>query len=179
MKVLIHTCCGPCLIYPYEQLNKEGHKLASLFYNPNIHPYQEYKRRLEVVEGYVSKLGINLMVGDYNIEDYFRRVAFHEKEGERCRFCYQLRLDKAAQEAAENDFDAFTSTLLVSPYQDISLICRLGEGAAKKYRSQFLCRDFRGGYRQAAAKSRQMGMYRQKYCGCIFSEKERFYKAPK
>lgn len=179
MKVLIHTCCGPCLIYPYEQLIGEGHEVASLFYNPNIHSFQEYRKRLEVVESYTGKLGIDLIVGEYDIAEYFRCVAFHEREGERCQFCYQLRLDETSRQAAEKGFDAFTSTLLVSPYQDTSLIRRLGGSAAKKHRSRFLYRDFRDGYRQTVTKSRQLGMYRQKYCGCIFSEKERFYKAPK
>lgn len=173
-RVLVHTCCGPCFIYPNVVLQRDGYKTASLYYNPNIHPYQEFHRRLATLTEYLAAEGVPLIVGQYGLEHYFREVSFREKD--RCRFCYQLRVAQTAREARERDFDFFTTTLLVSPYQDHELIRELGVNLGRHEGVAFLYRDFREGYRAGAARSREIGMYRQGYCGCFFSSQTRYEK---
>lgn len=173
MRLLVHICCGPCFLYPLEEMTK-SHEITGFFYNPNIHPFQEYAKRLEAVEDYCRDEKISLIVDDYAIEDYFREVAFHEKEPERCRRCYHLRLARTAKFAEENGFDVFTSTLLVSPHQKHETIKEIGQSVSAVSGVQFLYQDFRPGYKRGVEKSRKIEMYRQKYCGCIFSERERF-----
>lgn len=175
MKVLLHTCCGPCSIHPLEVLRGEGHTVYGYYYNPNIHPYSEYRRRRETLEAYAGAQEWKVIFApDYPLETYFREVVY--REGERCRFCYRMRLREAARMARRGKFDAFSTTLLVSPYQKHELILETGEAAGAEYGVPFLYRDFRGGYREAVHRSRALGMYRQQYCGCVFSEKERYYR---
>lgn len=178
MKLLMHMCCGPCSVYPVEVLRQEGFELQGLFYNPNIHPIEEYERRKENVELF-SKIK-NLDV-DY-ISD-FRQTEWENFKGpelSRCTMCYTLRLEKAAEYASQRGFDAYTTTLLVSPYQRHDLIRELGEKFASKYGVQFLYRDFRPGFREGQRGAKEMGLYRQKYCGCIISyENSNFKKTQK
>lgn len=160
-------CCGPCSVYPVEALRQEGFELQGLFYNPNIHPIEEFERRRENVEilSRIKKLDVEYM-------DEFRQPEWESYSGpdaSRCEMCYTLRLKKAAEEAAKKGFDAFTTTLLVSPYQKHDLIKELGEKFAEKYGVKFLYRDFRPGFRQGQQGAKEMGLYRQKYCGCIIS----------
>ncbi len=169
--VLIHTCCGPCLIYPYLQLKSQGYEVFSYFYNPNIHPYKEYIRRLQTWESYVNDEEIAHEAGEYQPEAYFRAVSFHEFD--RCLFCYSLRLGEAALKASEMGMDYFTSTLLVSRYQDHGAVVRVGESMGEVFEVPFLYIDFREGYYEGVEKSRQLSMYRQWYCGCLYSERER------
>lgn len=176
MQVLLHVCCGPCSIYPLAALREEGHMVEGFFYNPNIHPYQEFQRRLLTLKQYMADEGIPLTAReDYNFEDYIRSVAFHENE--RCSLCYKMRLSETARLAKERHFDAFSTTLLVSPYQKHDLIKTTAQEISEEYNIPFLYRDFRPGYRDATAISREKGMYRQPYCGCIYSEKERYFEA--
>lgn len=178
MKVLLHSCCAPCSTYPVEILKNEGHQIHALFFNPNIHPYTEYRRRLETFREYCQKIGIEQTIIDqYNISEFLRNCI--GKENSRCQMCYQTRLDKVASIAKEGGFDAFTTTLLVSPYQKHELIKKVGEDAGEKYGVKFLYRDFREGFRQGQQMARDMGLYMQKYCGCIYSEEERYLKKPK
>ncbi len=170
-KVLIHTCCGPCLIYPYKWLKEAGYKAFSYFYNPNIHPYSEYLKRFNCWKDYVEKFEIPHKSASYQPEFYFRAVSFHEEE--RCLLCYQLRLGAAAKMARESEFDYFTTTLLVSPYQKHEKIKEIGERIGKTYNVPFLYEDFRKGYYEGVEESRELSMYRQWYCGCLFSEIER------
>ncbi len=170
MKVLMHMCCAPCSVYPESVLAEEGNELEGLFYNPNIHPLEEYQRRQENVRLFsqIKNMRVNYI-------DDFRQKQWEDFSGEtaeRCAMCYALRLDKAASFAAENGFDAFTTSLLVSPYQKHELIKELAEKAAQKHGVHFLCRDFRPGFRQGQQKAKEMGLYRQKYCGCILSKPE-------
>lgn len=178
MKILLHTCCGPCTIFPLQDLREQGHIIEGFFYNPNIHPYQEFQRRLTTLKQYALEESFPLIIrDDYNFEDYIRRVAFHEDE--RCGHCYMLRLTEIAKQAKKLGYDAFTTTLLVSPYQNHELIKETAENVAREFDIPFIYKDFRPGFRNATDISREKAMYRQPYCGCIYSEKERYYKGSK
>lgn len=172
MKLLMHMCCGPCAVYPYQVLTGE-HDVTGLFYNPNIHPYTEYKKRMDTAREFADKSGFRLItIDEYNLDEFLRNAAF--REGQRCMMCYAERLSRAASVAKKGNFDAFTTTLLVSPFQKHDLVRKLGEEAASRYGVEFLYRDFREGFKEGAAKSKEMGLYRQPYCGCIYSERDRY-----
>lgn len=177
-RLLLHTCCGPCTIHPLEVLRAEGWEVHGYFFNPNVHPYTEYRRRAETLAAYAAGVGLPLTLApDYPVEEFLRQVVF--REDERCRFCYGLRLRRAARMAREGQFHAFTTTLLVSPYQKHDLVREEGLRAASEEGVEFLYRDFRGGFREAQARARALGMYRQPYCGCLYSERERYCKKAK
>jgi len=175
MKILLHICCAPCAIYPLKVLWKGGNDVYGLFYNPNIHPYSEYKRRLDTLEEYARDVGLKVIVSDeYPMEEFLRNVVFREQD--RCSYCYYSRLSYAAHIARKGHFDGFTSTLLYSKFQDHDMITSLGNSLAKEYNVKFYYEDFRKGWKEGIETSKKLGMYRQQYCGCIYSEKERFYK---
>jgi epoxyqueuosine reductase len=173
LKILLHLCCAPCTIYPLRILRGEGIGVCGLFYNPNIHPYLEYKRRFDTLMSYADQEGLTVIREEaYPIEAFLRQIAFREEE--RCRYCYQIRLSHAARIAKEGRFDAFMTTLLYSRYQKHDLIRQIGEDAAAAQGVPFLYRDFREGWSEGVRVSKEKGMYRQPYCGCLFSEKERY-----
>ena len=173
VKILLHICCAPCTIYPLRILRGEGNEVCGLFYNPNIHPYLEYRRRLDTLTSYAGQEGLTVIREEtYPLEAFFRQVAFREEE--RCRYCYHLRLSHAARIAKKGRFDAFTTTLLYSRYQKHDLIREVAEGVAGTQGIPFLYRDFREGWSEGVRISKEIGMYRQPYCGCIYSEKERY-----
>lgn len=177
MKLLLHICCAPCGIYPFEELKKEGFAaITGFFYNPNIHPYTEYINRRSALEEYSKRYKIPVIFHKYDIENFFRRISGNEETTERCRLCWRMRLDETAAFASLNNYDIFTTTLLVSPYQDQRMIKDIGEEVSKKYNINFFYKDFTDGFRKAQYKAKEEHLYRQKYCGCIFSEKERFQK---
>ncbi|HLB24967.1 MAG TPA: epoxyqueuosine reductase QueH [Nitrospirota bacterium] len=175
MKLLMHVCCGPCLIYPLKVLRSEGLSVDGFFYNPNIHPYMEFKKRMECMEDYAKAQGMRVAseVG-YDLEDFLRRVVW--REDERCASCYEIRLRKTAQAAADSGYKAFTTTLLYSKYQKHELIVQIGNVVARDTGVEFIYRDFREGWGEGQELSRELNMYRQKYCGCVYSEKERYLK---
>ena len=178
MKVLIHICCGPCAVYPVEALRRAGHDLRGYFYNPNIHPYQEYVRRRQTLTDWAGEQGLPVIVDDsYDMEEYLRQVVF--REAQRCRLCYLMRLEKAARLARRGKFDAITTTLLYSRMQKHDLIAEVGREAAERNGVAFLYEDFREGWQEGIRRSKELGMYRQQYCGCIYSEKERYLKEKK
>ncbi len=173
MKLLVHICCGPCATYPLKILREAEHEVHGFFYNPNIHPLAEYTLRLESVKTLLELTGVPATVHDeYDIEEYFRRVA--HRENNRCAACYYLRLEKTARAAAREGFNAFTTSLLVSPYQKHELIREIGQSVGMEHGVEFYYEDFRPGWPETRRMSREMNLYRQKYCGCIYSEKERF-----
>ena len=175
-KTLMHCCCAPCSVRCIEDLRGEGIEPTAYWYNPTIHPYQEYKARRDTLVSYAPSIGMALIVDEsYGLRPFVKAVAADINH--RCRYCYACRLDRTARYAAENGFGSFTTTLLISPYQDHDLIRSLGEQMGKKYGVAFLYRDFRPGFRDGQAKARSLGFYMQKYCGCIFSEEERYAKA--
>ncbi|NQT89653.1 MAG: epoxyqueuosine reductase QueH [Candidatus Omnitrophica bacterium] len=177
MRILLHICCAPCAVYTFNILKEKGNAVEGFFYNPNIHPSSEYMKRKESAQGLSESLGLKIRIfRDCRFEDFFRKVNFHEEEG-RCPLCWSLRLNKAAEYAAKNGFDGFSTTLLISPYQDHDKIRQIGEAAAERYAVEFVYEDFRKGFRESHTISRKMGLYHQNYCGCLYSERERFLKS--
>ena len=175
-RMLLHTCCAPCLIYPLEKLKEEGFRVSGFFYNPNIHPFPEYKNRKQAVVELSSKLEFEVSYPEYLPEEFFREINFKEKDPERCSLCWRLRLKKTALHAKEKGFDSFTTTLLVSPYQDQEALKKIGNTVAEDAGIEFYYEDFRPGFRQAHEKAKKDGIYCQRYCGCIYSEIERCKK---
>lgn len=175
MKTLMHTCCAPCSVKCVDTLRAEGIEPVGYWYNPNIHPFTEYKSRKDALVQYAKDIAMPLILADeYGLRPFIAGVS--PDFDRRCAFCYQIRLDAAAKHAAENGFDSFTTTLLISPYQKHDLICSTAEDAGKKYGVGFLYRDFRPYFRAGQDRARELSLYRQKYCGCIFSEEERYQK---
>lgn len=179
MNVLLHICCAPCAISALEEIKKEGHRVAGFFYNPNIHPYSEYLKRKGEVEKYSKEAGLNVIYSDYDIEAYFQHIVYNEALKSRCPVCWWLRLAKTAKFAKENGFDAFTTTLLASPYQDQDVIKNISSDIAKSSGLEFYYRDFRPRFKEAHQTAKSKGIYCQNYCGCVFSEKERIEKKAK
>lgn len=176
MNILLHICCAPCAIFPVADIRAEGHKAAGFFYNPNIHPYSEYIRRRDALEKFAIDVGLNVIISDYDVEKYFQFVTYNEAPDKRCPICWWLRMERAALFAKENGFDAFTTTLLGSPYQDHETVKKICEDVAKKVGIKFYYKDFRTGFSKAREDAKLKGMYLQNYCGCIFSERERLEK---
>lgn len=174
-RLLLHTCCAPCSVYCVSSLRSEGLEPVSFWFNPNIHPYQEYRARRDTLADYAASIHMELVVReDYGLRSFVQAVA-GDIQG-RCAHCYACRLEETARSAAEMGFECFSTTLLVSPYQDHSRICQTAEAMAERYGVRFLYRDFRPGFRQGQAEARALGLYMQKYCGCVFSEEERYAK---
>ncbi|MEG1683370.1 MAG: epoxyqueuosine reductase QueH [Oscillospiraceae bacterium] len=174
-KVLLHCCCAPCSVFCIDSLRGEGIEPTAFWYNPNIHPYQEYKARRDTLEAYAPTIGMELLVREqYGLRDFVHMVA--DDLEHRCDKCYTCRLEETARTAAALGYPAFSTTLLISPYQDHQAIVAAGERLAIQYGVSFLYRDFRPGFREGQAKARELGFYMQKYCGCIFSEEERYAK---
>ena len=176
MKLLMHTCCAPCSVYCIEALRKEGIEPTLFWYNPNIHPFTEYKARRDCLKEYAKKVGVELIIVDeYGLDEFCKNVISDLKN--RCvNYCYAKRLGTTVKYAEENGFDAFTTTLLVSPYQKHEELKIVAENLGKLSGIEFLYRDFRVGFREGQSKAREAGLYIQKYCGCIFSEEERYSK---
>ncbi len=214
MNILLHICCANCAIYPVKTLQEEGHNLTGFWFNPNIHPYQEYELRLNSVKDLAGRWRIGMIyTSEYEPAEFFRMfnaTVTHiprdtdssndyetlipppppllkgDEEGfllksfpqhpERCKSCYRLRLEKTAEQAQKKGFDAFSTTLLISPFQDFEQLVIIGEELAGKYNVPFYLRDFRQYFCKAMTYAKEFGLYRQKYCGCIYSRKERYQK---
>lgn len=175
MRLLLHICCGPCAVYPVKELRSCGMEVTGFFFNHNIHPYTEYKQRLDAVRSYAQMVELNVVYRDeYLLEEFLSRVA--AEPAARCGYCYRSRLEEAARSAAELGFPCYSSTLLYSRYQNQEMIREFGENLGERYGVKFHHVDFRRGWQEGIALSKEMGLYRQKYCGCIYSEKERYLK---
>lgn len=173
MNILLHVCCANCAIFPVKILRQQNHQVTGLFYNHNIHPFQEFQRRLAAVREYAQRLEFEVILKeDYLLEDFLAQVA--PNPAGRCAYCYDSRLEETARIAAEQGFDGFSTSLLYSRYQQHDLIRRSGEDLAKRYGISFHYQDFRSGWREGIETSKAMGLYRQQYCGCIYSEKDRY-----
>lgn len=170
MKLLMHTCCAPCSVYCIDRLRKEGIEPTVYWYNPNIHPYKEYEARRDCLKEYTKSVNVNaIFEEDYGLKEFCKNVI--DDLGNRCvNYCYRVRLEKTVQFAKQNGYDTFTSTLFVSPYQKHEELKKVCEELAERYNIKFLYIDFRVGFREGQAKARELGLYMQKYCGCIFSE---------
>ena len=168
MKILLHACCAPCLIYPFQKLQEKGIEADVFFYNPNIHPEEEFEKRKTALEDLRKTTSIKVIYPPYDPKEYYSAV-HEEPRPARCHLCWALRLKKTAQAAKEFKYDGFSSTLLVSPHQDHEALRSIGEDVAKEAGVPFYYEDFRPGYPKAREKAKILGIYRQKYCGCIFS----------
>ena len=174
MRVLVHLCCGPCGTVPMTVLRGEGFDLTGFFYNHNIHPYQEYVRRLEGVQQLAKAYDFKLVLRDeYDLEGFLANVAADPSK--RCAYCYASRLDAVAAEAKQGGYDGFSSSLFYSRYQNHALMQEAAEIAAQSHGVQFIYRDFRPGWQEGITRSKEVGLYRQQYCGCIYSEKDRYH----
>jgi len=166
MRVLLHACCGPCLIVPGEALSAE-HDVCVLYANPNIAPHEEWERRLETLVDHAADVDFQVLLHPYDDSEWASAVQGHEDDPPaRCKRCFEMRMMLTARYAAEEGFDAFATTLTVSPYQDAEAIETAGAAAAKHYDVAYMSTDFRERYREATDRSRDLGMYRQSYCGC-------------
>lgn len=176
MNLLLHMCCGPCSCYPVKVLRGQGIEPTGYFFNPNIHPYKEWDMRLKAAEEFAARSEMKIITDKhYMLRDFLRRaLAAEQVENGRCRMCYTWRLEETARYAAENGFDAFTSTLFYSIYQQHELMRETAEHFARVYGVKFHYEDFRPGWQEGIDMSVEMGLYRQPYCGCIFSEEERY-----
>ena len=173
MKILLQICCAPCAIKCVESLREEGFDVTGLWYNPVIHPYIEWKKRRAALEKFSEKIDLPVIYrDDYNLEDNLRMLLEDPRFKVRCLRCYRDRLETAARECADGGFDAFTTTLLYSKYQMHDEIRRIADEAADQIGAEFLYRDFRPLWGRGITASKKMGLYRQRWCGCIFSEYE-------
>lgn len=173
MKILFHICCAPCALYPYFRLKEEGLDATGYFYNPNIHPYQEYRKRLDTVKEFSVRVGLDVSYRDsYDLDDYL--LCITGKGPRRCEHCYRMRLQVVAAAAKEKGAGAFTTSLLYSKFQKHDLIAGIGREMASEHGVDFYYEDFRRGWREGIMESKAMGLYRQQYCGCIYSERERY-----
>ena len=174
MKLLLHTCCAPCSVYCIETLRKEGIEPTSYWYNPNIHPYTEYKARRDCLIEYAKKINIKLIIEDeYGLQDFCKNTINNLQS--RCAdYCYPIRLRKTFEYAKENGYDAVSTTLLYSIYQKHDFIKNYCEKLSNEFGIEFLYRDFRVGFWVGHEKAKEAGLYMQKYCGCVFSEESRY-----
>ena len=176
MKLLMHTCCAPCSVYCIESLRNEGIEPTLYWYNPNIHPFTEYKARRDTLKQYAEDINVTaIFEEDYGLDEFCKNVI--DDLGNRCvNYCYKVRLEQTAKYAKENGYDAITTTLFVSPYQNHEALKEICAQICEKYGLEFVYRDFRVGFREGQNKARELGLYMQKYCGCIFSEEDRYQK---
>ncbi len=187
--ILLHVCCGPCAIVPVLRLRAQGHAVTTLFVNPNIHPLSEYLRRREAMEQCAQKLDFNVIFHDaaWDMTQWLADVAgTRDKSPERCSYCYETRLDATAQWFQRSQatkeigqgvpYTAFSSSLLYSRYQDHAQILTMAEKAAQKFNVPFYYEDFRDEWQKGIDVSKELELYRQPYCGCVYSEAERYHK---
>jgi predicted adenine nucleotide alpha hydrolase (AANH) superfamily ATPase len=195
MKLLLHICCAPCLIYPLEQLREKKFKVTGFFYNPNVHSFSEYNNRKQAVWDFNREHNhdIEVIYPKYNPQEFFQAVNpvrdspalggrksiltacisngvnLKKDKLRRCSICWSLRLQKTAEVAKEMGHNYFSTTLLVSPYQDHELLKKIGSDIAKVQEIDFYYEDFRPGFKSAHEEAKAKGIYCQKYCGCIYS----------
>lgn len=178
MSTLLHICCAPCSIMCIRTLRAEGIDPVGYWYNPNIHPKWEYKTRRNTLTEYARTIGLPLILEDeYGLRSFIQDLC--PDFDHRCTYCYTRRLDATAAYAASHGFDSFTSTLFISPYQNHDLMREIAEEAAKRYGVSFLYRDFRPYFKEGQEIAKNLELYCQKYCGCIFSEEDRYTKKKK
>jgi epoxyqueuosine reductase len=171
--IAIHACCAHCTAYTVEHWRKEGYEVTAVWYNPNIHPYPEHQNRLESVRTLAQNLNFPLVITKgYDFQEYFRHVAGHEDD--RCGYCLRLRLNRVAAKARELGLDGFTTTTLISPHMKHELIKQVGEETEAASGVLFIYADLRKRYSDSRHITKPMDLYRQQYCGCLYSEYERY-----
>jgi len=173
MKLLLHVCCAPCSIECINELKKDNIDVTGFWYNPNIHPYTEYKSRLKGLKEYSKDINLDVIYKDeYGLRNFIKNVISNLDN--RCEYCYRVRLEETVRYAKEKGFDTFTTTLLISSYQNHDKIKEIGYELENKHNIKFFYKDFRNNFRKGQNKAREKRIYMQKYCGCIFSEEERY-----
>jgi predicted adenine nucleotide alpha hydrolase (AANH) superfamily ATPase len=178
MKLLMHICCSNCSIYPLQDLLSKGIGIKGLWFNPNIHPYTEYTKRMESVEKLRTLWSFGVeYIDEYPLDSFLKAVV--DRGAGRCEVCYAIRLDKTAEAAKKMGLDGFTTSLLASPYQKFAIINEIGNEMAVRHGIAFYSEDFRKGWQISKNLSAELGLYKQKYCGCIYSEMERYRKKGK
>ncbi len=173
MKLLLHVCCGPDVTVALERM-PQTEKLCLFFDNPNIHPEKEYQRRLDAFRTVAESFNVSCMAGEYNPENWLAVVAGYENDpegGDRCRICFQHRLERTAQKAVEADFDTIGSVFTTSPHKDADLINSVGAEIAGRYGLTYMSSNFKkkDGFKRSVEISKELGLYRQNFCGCRFS----------
>ena len=172
MKLLLHTCCAPCSVYTVDTLRKENIEPTLYWYNPNIHPYKEYEARRNCLKQYAELMGLEAIIEDeYGLDEFCKNVV--DNLDTRCvNYCYPVRLRNTFEYAKQNGYDTVSTTLLYSIYQKHEYIKKLCENLSREYEVDFLYRDFRIGFWEGHEKAKELELYMQKYCGCVFSEEE-------
>ena len=177
MKVLLHICCAPCAAHPIEALKNEGHRPTGFWFNPNIHPYLEYRKRLFEVRRLCKLMDTPLLERDiYALVPFLRKILNPPDSAHRCDVCCEIRLRQTAETALKNGFNAFTTSMLQSRHMRHDAIRKIAQCIAEEKNIEFLYRDFRDGHSRSLKISRKYNLYRQQYCGCVISEFERFYR---
>ncbi len=178
MKLLLHCCCAPCANLPIQTLQQEGVEVTGFWYNPNIHPFTEYRSRRNTLQDYAKTIQLPLVVvDDYGLRDFVCAVA--EDIDGRCNHCYRCRFEETAKYAADHGFDGFSSSLFISPYQNHEKMKEIATQMGEQYGVSFQYYDFRPLFRDGQQRARELEMYMQKYCGCVFSEEDRYRKKKK
>jgi len=171
----MHICCANCSLYPIQSLTSKGIDIKGLWLNPNIHPYTEYRLRFDALQTLEDMWNLDIeYIDNYGLKEFLRTVVNHEED--RCAFCYTMRLEETARTAKKMGLDGFTTSLLVSPYQKFDMILKVGTDMGKRYSIPFFIEDFRPGWKEGMRLSKEFGLYRQKYCGCVYSEMDRYMK---
>jgi len=173
VNILLHICCAPCSLYTIDKLKQDGHDVQGFFYNPNIYPSAEYKLRRQAVADMAKRLNVDVTYKDDNARAI---QELPKQKPSRCNGCWRMRLRETLKTAKQESFDAFSTTLLISPYQNHDEIRVIGNELGKEKRIDFYYDDFRAGFRKSQEMAKEQGVYRQKYCGCSFSMEERDLK---
>lgn len=172
-RLLLHACCAPCSTYCVGRLGELGFSLTAYWYNPKIHPADEYETRRQSMRGYAERISLPVIWPDeQGDEQYGRSIIGHERRPERCAICYRLRLEETARAACQQGFHAFSTTLLISPYQQQDVLRAIGEELAVRYQIEFYWANMRRGWGERGRLAREYGLYLQQYCGCVWSERE-------
>lgn len=175
MNLLLHVCCAPCAIFPATLLQQLDFDVTLFFYNPNIHPYREFQKRLASVQEFAKSHNLSLIAEErYQLAQFLRAVVF--RENTRCQVCQELRISKTAIIARENGFKSFSTSLLYSKFQKHDEIRKQCTDYAGHTGIKFIYHDFRQGWKEGVEASISQGFYRQTYCGCIYSEQDRYDK---
>ena len=175
--ILLHVCCGPCATHSIIELEKESFEVTLFFSNSNIHPEEEYETRLNSLKKYAKDVNVPLVIDNYAVEEWLKLTKGFESNpegGERCKICIESRLTKTANYAKAHGFEWFTTTLSISPHKNATLINQLGIKIAKEFGIKFLPKNFKkeNGFKKSVLISKDHGLYRQNYCGCIYSIKK-------
>lgn len=173
MKLLLHICCAPCAIYPVRVLQADNINIMGFFYRYNIHPYTECIKREETLKKWSEQIGLDVIYQTgYELDKFLQDIVF--RESKRCEICYFKRLNATALVAKRGKFDYFSTTLLYSKFQNHHKIKELGNAIGKKTGVKFYYQDFSKGWKEGIEESKKANMYRQQYCGCIYSERDRY-----